>query len=144
MDLCFSWTQDMLLVLFFKKKKPVCSLQTVCNSCVSLFYLIFSPLSSKTEPVDSETVIRARGLPWQSSDQDIARFFKGLSIAKYVWLNYLMSKLLSLRVMRRIQTSGKKLNMTFRRITHCANLFSCRFSHSVTHYAKSAFFFIFL
>lgn len=44
------------------------------------FYLF----SSKTEPVDSETVIRARGLPWQSSDQDIARFFKGLSIAKYV------------------------------------------------------------
>uniref|UniRef100_A0A3B3BZ51 Epithelial splicing regulatory protein 2 n=1 Tax=Oryzias melastigma TaxID=30732 RepID=A0A3B3BZ51_ORYME len=36
----------------------------------------------KTEPVDSETVIRARGLPWQSSDQDIARFFKGLNIAK--------------------------------------------------------------
>uniref|UniRef100_A0A674EJL5 Epithelial splicing regulatory protein 2 n=1 Tax=Salmo trutta TaxID=8032 RepID=A0A674EJL5_SALTR len=35
-----------------------------------------------TEPVDSETVIRARGLPWQSSDQDIARFFKGLNIAK--------------------------------------------------------------
>uniref|UniRef100_A0A4W5JZ22 Epithelial splicing regulatory protein 2 n=1 Tax=Hucho hucho TaxID=62062 RepID=A0A4W5JZ22_9TELE len=39
-------------------------------------------LVSKTEPVDSETVIRARGLPWQSSDQDIARFFKGLNIAK--------------------------------------------------------------
>uniref|UniRef100_A0AAQ5YZI0 RRM domain-containing protein n=1 Tax=Amphiprion ocellaris TaxID=80972 RepID=A0AAQ5YZI0_AMPOC len=38
--------------------------------------------NSKTEPVDSETVIRARGLPWQSSDQDIARFFKGLNIAK--------------------------------------------------------------
>ncbi|XP_051562600.1 epithelial splicing regulatory protein 2-like isoform X1 [Myxocyprinus asiaticus] len=37
---------------------------------------------SKTEAVDSETVIRARGLPWQSSDQDIARFFKGLNIAK--------------------------------------------------------------
>ncbi|NWQ73538.1 ESRP2 protein, partial [Columbina picui] len=38
--------------------------------------------SSKSETVDSETVIRARGLPWQSSDQDIARFFKGLNIAK--------------------------------------------------------------
>ncbi|XP_069757629.1 epithelial splicing regulatory protein 2 isoform X1 [Narcine bancroftii] len=37
---------------------------------------------SKTEGVDGETVIRARGLPWQSSDQDIARFFKGLNIAK--------------------------------------------------------------
>ncbi|XP_072135254.1 epithelial splicing regulatory protein 2 isoform X3 [Mobula birostris] len=37
---------------------------------------------SKAEGVDGETVIRARGLPWQSSDQDIARFFKGLNIAK--------------------------------------------------------------
>uniref|UniRef100_A0A8B9TN10 Epithelial splicing regulatory protein 2 n=1 Tax=Anas platyrhynchos TaxID=8839 RepID=A0A8B9TN10_ANAPL len=38
---------------------------------------------SKSETVDNETVIRARGLPWQSSDQDIARFFKGLNIV--VW-----------------------------------------------------------
>ncbi|KAM9065210.1 epithelial splicing regulatory protein 2 isoform 1-T1 [Sarcophilus harrisii] len=37
---------------------------------------------SKAEVVDNETVVRARGLPWQSSDQDIARFFKGLNIAK--------------------------------------------------------------
>ncbi|XP_029464455.1 epithelial splicing regulatory protein 2 isoform X2 [Rhinatrema bivittatum] len=36
----------------------------------------------RSETVDNETVIRARGLPWQSSDQDIARFFKGLNIAK--------------------------------------------------------------
>lgn len=47
------------------------------------FFLFFFFLcSSKSEIVDSETVIRARGLPWQSSDQDIARFFKGLNIAK--------------------------------------------------------------
>lgn len=39
--------------------------------------------SSKMERVDDNTVIRARGLPWQSSDQDIARFFRGLNIAKY-------------------------------------------------------------
>ncbi|KAL4642192.1 epithelial splicing regulatory protein 2-like [Arapaima gigas] len=45
-------------------------------------YIVCVLYSSKTEPVDSETVIRARGLPWQSSDQDIARFFKGLNIAK--------------------------------------------------------------
>uniref|UniRef100_A0A3P8XWS7 RRM domain-containing protein n=1 Tax=Esox lucius TaxID=8010 RepID=A0A3P8XWS7_ESOLU len=38
--------------------------------------------SSKTEQVCDNTVIRARGLPWQSSDQDIARFFRGLNIAK--------------------------------------------------------------
>lgn len=40
--------------------------------------------SSKMEKVCDNTVIRARGLPWQSSDQDIARFFRGLNIAKYV------------------------------------------------------------
>ncbi|XP_051879817.1 LOW QUALITY PROTEIN: epithelial splicing regulatory protein 1 [Pristis pectinata] len=37
---------------------------------------------SKMEIIDDNTVIRARGLPWQSSDQDIARFFRGLNIAK--------------------------------------------------------------
>ncbi|KAM6967859.1 epithelial splicing regulatory protein 1 isoform 2-T2 [Aplochiton taeniatus] len=37
---------------------------------------------SKMERVHDNTVIRARGLPWQSSDQDIARFFRGLNIAK--------------------------------------------------------------
>ncbi|XP_077577288.1 epithelial splicing regulatory protein 1 isoform X1 [Stigmatopora nigra] len=37
---------------------------------------------SKMEKVCDSTVIRARGLPWQSSDQDIARFFSGLNIAK--------------------------------------------------------------
>ncbi|GAB1600064.1 epithelial splicing regulatory protein 1-like isoform X4 [Argonauta hians] len=36
----------------------------------------------KNERVDDNTVVRARGLPWQSSDQDIARFFKGLNIMK--------------------------------------------------------------
>uniref|UniRef100_A0A671QK22 Epithelial splicing regulatory protein 2-like n=1 Tax=Sinocyclocheilus anshuiensis TaxID=1608454 RepID=A0A671QK22_9TELE len=45
-------------------------------------YKFESGACSKTEAVDSETVVRARGLPWQSSDQDIARFFKGLNIAK--------------------------------------------------------------
>ncbi|CAO2610199.1 Epithelial splicing regulatory protein 2, partial [Lemmus lemmus] len=37
---------------------------------------------SKADVVDNETVVRARGLPWQSSDQDVARFFKGLNIAR--------------------------------------------------------------
>lgn len=45
--------------------------------------------SSKMELVDDNAVIRARGLPWQSSDQDIARFFKGLNIAKLVTKNLL-------------------------------------------------------
>ena len=46
-------------------------------------YLILSYLfSAKDEPIDDDTVVRTRGLPWQSSDQDIARFFKGLNVAK--------------------------------------------------------------
>jgi len=39
-------------------------------------------ICTKNEVVDSNTVVRARGLPWQSSDQDIAKFFKGLNIMK--------------------------------------------------------------
>jgi len=46
-------------------------------------YLIFV-YSWKNEEVDNNCVVRARGLPWQSSDQDIAKFFRGLNIAKYV------------------------------------------------------------
>jgi len=38
--------------------------------------------SNKNEVVDGNTVVRARGLPWQSSDQDIAKFFRGLNISK--------------------------------------------------------------
>lgn len=41
-------------------------------------------ISSKNEFVDNNTVVRARGLPWQSSDQDIANFFRGLNIVKLV------------------------------------------------------------
>lgn len=44
------------------------------------------------ELIDDNTVVRARGLPWQSSDQDIARFFKGLNIAKLVFIVLLNSK----------------------------------------------------
>jgi len=40
-------------------------------------------ICSKDEEVDNNTVVRARGLPWQSSDQDIARFFRGLNVARY-------------------------------------------------------------
>ena len=32
--------------------------------------------------MDGNTVVRARGLPWQSSDQDVAKFFRGLDIGK--------------------------------------------------------------
>lgn len=39
-------------------------------------------ICNRSDIVDEDCVIRARGLPWQSSDQDIAKFFKGLNIAK--------------------------------------------------------------
>jgi len=42
----------------------------------------FLSRSNKNDVVDDDTVIRARGLPWQSSDQDIAKFFQGLNVAK--------------------------------------------------------------
>ncbi|XP_076808815.1 epithelial splicing regulatory protein 1-like isoform X2 [Clavelina lepadiformis] len=35
-----------------------------------------------SELVRDDTVIRARGLPWQASDHDVARFFKGLNIPR--------------------------------------------------------------
>ena len=31
--------------------------------------------------VDNHAVVRARGLPWQASDTDIARFFTGLNVS---------------------------------------------------------------
>ena len=42
----------------------------------------FFNCSSKSDIVDDESVVRARGLPWQASDSDIAKFFRGLNIAK--------------------------------------------------------------
>lgn len=52
------------------------------NSSNDLFQMSFIIASTKNEYVDSNTVVRARGLPWQSTDQDIANFFKGLDIGK--------------------------------------------------------------
>ena len=47
-----------------------------------VFIYLFLFISSRNDIVDDETVVRSRGLPWQSSDQDIARFFRGLNVEK--------------------------------------------------------------
>ncbi|CAO1383800.1 unnamed protein product [Diamesa hyperborea] len=39
-------------------------------------------ICSIDDEIDGNCIVRARGLPWQSSDQDIARFFRGLNVAK--------------------------------------------------------------
>uniref|UniRef100_A0A7N6FH52 RRM domain-containing protein n=1 Tax=Anabas testudineus TaxID=64144 RepID=A0A7N6FH52_ANATE len=82
-------------------------------SCVeTVKYKFDSGTCSKTEPVDSETVIRARGLPWQSSDQDIARFFKGLNIAKYVKLSGTYLLILDLLVRSREPSLKSSFSLT--------------------------------
>lgn len=47
-----------------------------------VFNRLDSGICSREDKVESGCVVRARGLPWQSSDQDIANFFRGLNIAK--------------------------------------------------------------
>ena len=39
-------------------------------------------IRTREDSVDTNCCVRARGLPWQASDQDIARFFVGLNVAK--------------------------------------------------------------
>ena len=60
------------------------AIHSLCNIALLIpaVTLLYSPSSTKNDYVDDDTVIRARGLPWQSSDQDIARFFQGLNVAR--------------------------------------------------------------
>lgn len=132
MCFCFVFKEKELLQSSFKQSATV-----VLSSILhSLFYLIFSPLSSKTEPVDGETVIRARGLPWQSSDQDIARFFKGLSIAKYVWLNVDAAVMDSLTLLRSREMWPFSLLLT-------VQICSAAVCHILSLVCKICFFFFF-
>ncbi|UJR20766.1 hypothetical protein I4U23_023883 [Adineta vaga] len=39
-------------------------------------------LCSIEDNIEESTVVRARGLPWQCTDQDVAKFFRGLDIEK--------------------------------------------------------------
>uniref|UniRef100_A0A673M7A9 Epithelial splicing regulatory protein 2-like n=1 Tax=Sinocyclocheilus rhinocerous TaxID=307959 RepID=A0A673M7A9_9TELE len=77
--------KDLTLTSMLDSVEQEAGMREVKNMVLLILHLLTEPYSeslSITEAVDSETVIRARGLPWQSSDQDIARFFKGLNIAK--------------------------------------------------------------
>ncbi|XP_020801215.1 RNA-binding protein fusilli isoform X4 [Drosophila serrata] len=48
-----------------------------------LVNLVLEPgICSIDDEIDGNCIVRARGLPWQSSDQDIAKFFRGLNVAK--------------------------------------------------------------
>ncbi|CAG0879472.1 unnamed protein product [Cyprideis torosa] len=47
--------------------------------CFISYYILFS---SPDEVINDDYVVRTRGLPWKSTDQDIARFFSGLNLAK--------------------------------------------------------------
>lgn len=47
-----------------------------------LFYFFGFNFSSIDDEIEGNCIVRARGLPWQSSDQDIAKFFRGLNVAK--------------------------------------------------------------
>ncbi|PAA73470.1 hypothetical protein BOX15_Mlig034309g1 [Macrostomum lignano] len=46
---------------------------------VNQFY--YPAIVRKTDTVDDESVVRARGLPWQATDADIHKFFRGLNIS---------------------------------------------------------------
>lgn len=74
----------LCIVIFFNKIKS-CSF-VLFGHCFSAPETIDDKLEpgicSKNEEVDNNCVVRARGLPWQSSDQDIAKFFRGLNVAK--------------------------------------------------------------
>ncbi|XP_059608445.1 RNA-binding protein fusilli isoform X2 [Phlebotomus argentipes] len=51
--------------------------------CTETINLALEPgICSIDDEIDGSCIVRARGLPWQSSDQDIAKFFRGLNVAK--------------------------------------------------------------
>jgi epithelial splicing regulatory protein 1/2 len=49
---------------------------------VTIMEKLESGMCYSSDHIDDETIVKARGLPWQSSDQDIANFFRGLNIAR--------------------------------------------------------------
>ena len=53
----------------------------VQKKIIKIFKTIYF-ISSIDEEIEENTVVRARGLPWQCTDQDVAKFFRGLNITK--------------------------------------------------------------
>jgi hypothetical protein len=49
------------------------------NHCIHVDHFF---CRSTNDNIEENTVVRARGLPWQCTDLDVAKFFKGLNIAK--------------------------------------------------------------
>ncbi|XP_037888194.1 RNA-binding protein fusilli isoform X3 [Glossina fuscipes] len=69
--------RDMILIIQHLLKAGH---KFIANETVNL---ILEPgICSIDDEIDGNCIVRARGLPWQSSDQDIAKFFRGLNVAK--------------------------------------------------------------
>lgn len=65
-----------------KRTRNIGKISIAPNCNLILFSFPFSICSSIDDEIDGLCIVRARGLPWQSSDQDIAKFFRGLNVAK--------------------------------------------------------------
>uniref|UniRef100_A0A665WEL0 Epithelial splicing regulatory protein 1 n=1 Tax=Echeneis naucrates TaxID=173247 RepID=A0A665WEL0_ECHNA len=79
LHLLLQQVQTMASIVLALLSEPTCLIFSNSDRVSEKFE---SGTCSKMEKVCDNMVIRARGLPWQSSDQDIARFFRGLNIAK--------------------------------------------------------------
>ncbi|XP_029360123.1 epithelial splicing regulatory protein 1 isoform X3 [Echeneis naucrates] len=78
-EIAVQQVQTMASIVLALLSEPTCLIFSNSDRVSEKFE---SGTCSKMEKVCDNMVIRARGLPWQSSDQDIARFFRGLNIAK--------------------------------------------------------------
>ncbi|CAF3359512.1 unnamed protein product [Rotaria socialis] len=67
----FCYFDGVFFALGHHFEKPECIMRNLQQGICSL-----------EENILESTVIRARGLPWQCTDQDVAKFFRGLNIEK--------------------------------------------------------------
>ncbi|CAF1230717.1 unnamed protein product [Adineta ricciae] len=76
-DYCMRHARNMELIVYqmlkdgYQFKKPE-----------SIMVHLQQGLCSLEDNIEESTVVRARGLPWQCTDQDVAKFFRGLDIEK--------------------------------------------------------------